>query len=130
MGVEPFLVASSLNVVIAQRLVRTNCSACLEEYSPTADALKAACLNSTEGAIFQRGRGCDACGNTGFRGRIGLFEILEVSPEIAKLIMGRVSRAEIYEKAREQGFTNITEDGISKALKGMTTIEEVLKYVA
>jgi type IV pilus assembly protein PilB len=130
MGVEPFLVASSLNVVIAQRLVRTNCTGCLEEYSPTADALRAASLNGTEGAIFKRGRGCDACGNTGFRGRIGLFEILEISPEIAKLIMGRVSSSEIYEKAKEQGFKNIMEDGISKALKGITTIEEVLKNVA
>lgn len=130
MGVEPFLVASSLNAVIAQRLVRTCCAQCREEYAPPDDILKAAGISDTEGMVFTRGSGCDACGSTGFRGRKGIFEILRISPGLSQLIMKKASRSEIYEKARAEGFKNMMEDGIAKALKGITTVEEVMKNVS
>ncbi len=130
MGVEPFLVSSALNTVLAQRLVRVNCTNCGEEYEPRDQVLIAAGITSTEGFRFFRGAGCDQCGQTGFRGSFGVFEALRITPEISQMIMDRESSHAILELAREQGFSSLKEDGISKAKKGLTTVEEVMRVGA
>jgi type IV pilus assembly protein PilB len=130
MGVEPFLVSSALNTVIAQRLIRLNCTKCGEEYEPREEVLRASGITSTEGFRSIRGAGCDQCGQTGFRGSLGVFEALRITPEISQMIMDRESSHAILELAREQGFSSLKDDGISKAKKGLTTVEEVMRVGA
>ncbi len=128
MGQEPFLVASSLRAVIGQALLRVNCTACREEYRPPAEILQRAGL--TPGGShgpFLRGKGCGQCGHTGFRGRIGVYEMMEVTPEISRLVMKRANSQELLEAAMAGGMTSMRQDGIAKALRGMTTLEEVVQ---
>ncbi len=130
MGIEPFLVASSLNAVIAQRLLRLTCNNCREPYTPEEDVIVAAGIEDLSGYRFERGAGCEACGNTGYRGRIGVFEILRVTSEVAKMIMDRKPSHEIVAQAKEEGFITMKEDGLKKVKAGLTTVEEVMRTVA
>lgn len=132
MGAEGFLVATTVNLVIAQRLVRKICPACIEAFEPTDDVITY--LTSHLGVPevpkkYYRGRGCSECGNKGYRGRVGIYEGLEVNEEIRTLIMKRVSGDEILKAAVKNGMIPLLRDGISKASGGMTTIEEVLRVV-
>ncbi len=124
-GIEPFLISSSLAGVLAQRLVRTICPACKERYSPDEDALKEAGLPA--GTVAYRGKGCPACMNTGFMGRIGIFELLSVHEQIRKMVDARNSADEIRRAARELGMKTLREDGIDKVLAGVTTLAEVMR---
>lgn len=125
MGVEPFLISSSLIGVIAQRLVRTICERCRERYVPDKETLEYLALDGkTE---FFRGKGCPKCKGTGLRGRTGIFELFLINEEIRKMIDARSSADEIKKKAIALGMRTLRDDGIIKAKEGLITIEEVLR---
>ena len=128
MGIEPFLIASSLEGVIAQRLVRRICENCKEEYEPTEEELRELGIGDYTGA-FYRGRGCEECLGTGYRGRIGIFEVLELDEELKKLVAETQDATEIREFARGRGFRTMIEDGIEKVKAGITTSSEVISAV-
>lgn len=132
MGAEGFLVASTVQLVIAQRLVRKICTTCIEAYKPS-DELVVYLRNYLKGqeisGNFYRGKGCPECNNKGYKGRVGIFEILEVNEAIRQLIIRRVSSEEIANAAIEHGMIPLTQDGINKASGGITTLEEVLRVV-
>jgi type IV pilus assembly protein PilB len=130
MGTEPFLVAASLEGVLAQRLVRTICKDCRTPYEPNEMILNQLGLSAHElgEKNFFTGRGCDTCGDSGLRGRRGLFELLDVTDPIRELITDRAPTVVIKQKAIEMGMTTLREDGLRNIYDGITTIEEVLKY--
>ena len=125
MEIEPFLIASALEGVIAQRLVRKICPHCRVEYKPSPEELKE--LGLPEGDYtFYRGKGCPQCLGTGYKGRIAIFEVLELNEELKKLITKTQDANEIRKKASEFGFKTMLQDGVEKISKGITTPEEVL----
>jgi len=125
MGVEPFLVASSLIGVLAQRLVRTICPKCPEDYVPTAEELRGIGLDTTRVKLLKRGRGCLHCQQSGYRGRTGIYELMLVDDEVRKLILSNVDSGTLKAKAREKGMITLLEDGAEKVLAGITTCEEI-----
>ncbi|MBI24846.1 MAG: pilus assembly protein PilB [Roseibacillus sp.] len=130
MGTEPFLVAASLEGVLAQRLVRTICKDCRDSYEPNEAILNQLDLSAHElgDKHFYTGRGCDICSQSGLRGRCGLFELLNVSDPIREMITDRAPTVALKQKAIELGMTTLREDGLRNIYEGTTTIEEVLKY--
>ncbi|PIR53178.1 hypothetical protein COU76_02555, partial [Candidatus Peregrinibacteria bacterium CG10_big_fil_rev_8_21_14_0_10_49_10] len=135
MGLEPFLLASTLEVVIGQRLVRRICPYCRYSYSVTGQEARTFFAGAEK--FFQRGsttlykgKGCDSCGNTGYRGRIGIHELLIVTPEIEELIIKQSTSTDINLLARKQGMKLMFEDGFAKVMAGMTTIEELIRVAA
>ncbi|MDQ7038606.1 MAG: GspE/PulE family protein [Aquificota bacterium] len=128
MGIEPFLIASSLEGIIAQRLVRRICESCKEPYTPTEEELKELGLEGFSG-VFYRGRGCERCLGTGYRGRIGIFEVLELDEDLKKLITKTQDANDIRKTARQKGFRTMIEDGIEKVVSGITTSSEVISVV-
>ena len=128
-GVKPFLVASSVRAIIAQRLVRTVCEHCREEHKPTANELLllGAAAEQFAGVQLYRGRGCNKCALTGYSGRAGIFEILIINDEIQRMIFGKISSIEIRQKARELGMRTLREDGLRKVVIWTTTLDEVLR---
>ncbi len=130
MGTEPFLVAASLEGVLAQRLVRTICSDCRTPYDPNESVLNQLNLSAHElgDKEFYTGTGCPKCSNSGYRGRQGLFELLDINDPIRDLIIDRAPSVVIKQKAIEMGMTTLREDGLRNIYAGKTTIEEVLKY--
>ena len=136
MGIEPFLVSSSINIIIAQRLVRKICMKCRESYEitraeleklPLPKGLIERFLNNKERVRVYRGRGCKACIDTGYSGRIGIFEVLEMEENIREFVMEKANADQIQKQAIRDGMTTILEDGIKKVLSGMTTIEEIIR---
>lgn len=128
MGIEPFLICSALTMSVAQRLMRRVCPDCVEAFRPTSDMLKGLGLNgSGKDILFYRGKGCAKCKRTGYFGRTGIFEILEVNQRIKDLILQRALPETIYRLAIEQGMTSLREAAVSKVLNGITTFEEVLR---
>ncbi len=125
MGIEPFLIASSLEGVIAQRLVRRICENCKEPYQPTEEELRELGIEDYEGP-FYRGRGCENCLGTGYRGRIGIFEVLELDDQLKTLITKTQDANEIKKLARTKGYKTMLEDGIRKVKEGITTSNEVI----
>ncbi|WP_018968688.1 GspE/PulE family protein [Rubritalea marina] len=130
MGVEPFLVAASLEGVLAQRLVRTICSSCRSPYDPNEAILTQLGVSPHElgDKEFYTGRGCDVCGGSGYKGRQGLFELLDITEPIGELITDRAPTVVLKQKAIELGMRTLREDGLANIYNGKTTIEEVLKY--
>ncbi len=136
MGIEPFLLASTLEIIVAQRLARRICSQC--RFSYTISSEEAGTLfkgadryfSGEEHVHFYRGKGCESCGNTGYRGRIGVYELLIVNKEIEDLIIARASSAQILDQAREQGMELLFDDGLDKVKAGLTTMEELLRIAA
>jgi type IV pilus assembly protein PilB len=130
MGCEPFLVAASLEGVLAQRLVRTICKDCKSPYEPNEAILSQLGVSAHElgDKQFFTGAGCDACGQTGYRGRRGLYELLNITDPIRELITARAPTVVIKQKAVELGMNTLREDGLRNIYLGNTTIEEVLKY--
>jgi general secretion pathway protein E/type IV pilus assembly protein PilB len=126
MGVEPFLVSSAISGVLAQRLVRRTCKACKEEYTPDPRELPSD-LKLEPGQKLTRGRGCRECRNSGYRGRLGIFEFLLINDELRDLIVQRRSATDILSVARKQGLKLMRDDGWTKVIKGMTTVEEVVR---
>ncbi|MCI0538984.1 MAG: GspE/PulE family protein [Verrucomicrobiales bacterium] len=131
MGVEAFLISSSLEGVLAQRLVRRICPLCREEWSvpPTVRQKLQALGTEQINAQYYRGTGCEECRGTGYRGRIGVFELLAINPELRELILQRRSSAEIKAAARKS-MTTMQEDAVRKAAAGITTLEEILRAVS
>ncbi len=127
-GVKKFLVASSVRAIMAQRLVRKICSACPEPYEPTEKELRALNLkpDQIEGANFRKGHGCDKCRGTGYKGRMGIFEICVLDDEIRRMVNEGMSVTAIRQRARDLGMRTLREDGIRKVLGGMTTPDEVI----
>ncbi|MBT4366954.1 hypothetical protein HOD24_01030, partial [Candidatus Peregrinibacteria bacterium] len=136
MGVEPFLLASTLEVIIGQRLVRRICPQCRYSYSlksSEASELFAGAKNFFKGkgpSTLYKGKGCETCGGTGYMGRIGIHELLVVTPEIEELIISEATSTEINNLARKQGMKLMFEDGFVKVLAGLTTIEELTRVAA
>ncbi len=128
-GVKPFLVASSIRAVLAQRLVRNVCEHCREEHKPTATELKllGAAAVQFAGIQLYRGRGCNKCSLTGYSGRAGIFEIFVINDEIQRMIFEKISAVEIRQRARELGMRTLREDGLRKVVMGVTTLDEVLR---
>ena len=126
MGMEPFLIASSIVGIMAQRLIRLICKDCKEMYEPVEEILEQLGIKRGE-QKFYRGKGCKECNNTGYKGRFALFEILTVTPKIKKLIIDRAESNIILKAAREEGMLTLYEDALQKAYQGRTTIEEVLR---
>ena len=125
MGIEPGLLGSTITCLIAQRLVRRVCPDCRETYMATAEEMAEVDLPGERGRILARGRGCTACGDTGYRGRVGLFEVLAMSEPIRALIAERASTATIQRQAVEEGMRTLRQDGIRLCLEGVTTTEEI-----
>lgn len=129
MGIEPFLVSSSVEAIIAQRLVRLVCPACAEEYQPDDEYLETIGFpREGDGPVrLRRGRGCDECRGTGFFGRQAIYEILLMTEPIRQLVLERASASQIKRKAIEMGMLTLRDAGWEKVLQGKTTIEEVLR---
>lgn len=128
MGQEPFLVASSIRAIVGQTLLRTNCAHCKVAYSPSSETIDRAGLSpELANGTFFKGEGCEQCGGTGFRGRVGAFEILEVTPTITRLVMERANSQDLLAAARGEGMTVMREDAVAKAMRGLTTLEEAVR---
>ena len=129
MGVEPFLIASSLALVVAQRLVRRVCADCAAPYVPSPRTLEQLGMVGAdiEGRVLMRGSGCDACGSTGYRGRRAIFEVMPVDARLRAVLTASPSETAIRKAARAAGSLSLRADGIAKALHGETTLEEVLR---
>ena len=128
MGVEPYLVALALFLVVGQRLVRVPCRECAEPYTPDEATLAALEINVAEvGTGALRGTGCAACGHTGYLGRHGLFEVLDVTTAIRHALLGRPDEAMLTELAAAAGFSSMRSEGLAMAGRGATTYEEVLR---
>jgi type IV pilus assembly protein PilB len=130
MGVKPFLVASSIQAIMAQRLIRIICQEC-KEIDPSPDRFTLKLLGITDddlaGQHVYRGRGCNRCNNTGYRGRKGIFEMMEMNSEVRELAFHRAQTSQIRKAARAAGMKNLLEDGKKKILRGMTTPDEVVR---
>jgi type IV pilus assembly protein PilB len=129
MGIEPFLVASSLNLVCAQRLVRRVCSNCKVDDPVPLPALEQVGFSAADAADVKpvKGTGCDKCNKTGYKGRVGLFEVMEITDELRELILVGASSLELRRKAIEEGMVTLRGSGLMKIKEGVTTIEEVLR---
>jgi type IV pilus assembly protein PilB len=132
MGIEPFNVASAVNLIVAQRLVRRICSECKaeHEYSPEELAVLGMKPDQAKGITFYKGTGCDTCGDTGYKGRAGLYEVMALTPELRRMILRGCSTAELTDQAVEDGMLTLRMDGMVKIKKGVTTLEEIVKETA
>jgi type IV pilus assembly protein PilB len=127
-GVPPFLIASSVIAIMAQRLVRLNCTKCKEPYEPSLGQIKAAGISDEllAKASFMKGRGCSHCRQSGYRGRQAIFELMRMTSQLRELTFAQAPTQELRRKARETGMRTLLQDGVSKAVKGITTLDEVL----
>ena len=132
MGIEPFNVASAVNLIVAQRLIRRICKDCKAEHEYTSDELAALGMTDAELAeiTFYKGTGCSSCGDTGYRGRAGLYEVMTLTPALRRMILQGGSADELKETAIEEGMLTLRMDGIMKLRKGITTLEEIVKETA
>jgi len=132
MGVEPFLTGSAVSAVLAQRLARKLCSHCCEMYTPTTDDLIKARISpevaaAADGAVLYRKKGCPRCGQTGYKGRIGVFQLLVMSENLESLAARKASREELERAAIEEGMRTMWDDGLAKVAAGLTSIEELAR---
>jgi general secretion pathway protein E len=131
MGVEPFLISSSVLAMMAQRLVRVLCQHCKEPDEVNLEALKEVGITQelldAHGGQVYRGRGCEACRSTGYRGRMGIYELLPIDDPIRSLIMQQANAHTIKAEAMERGLKTLLQDGALKVLQGLTTVDELLR---
>jgi type IV pilus assembly protein PilB len=129
MGIEPFLVASSLNLVCAQRLVRRICKHCSEPHPTPAPALVQAGFSADDAkaVVPNKGKGCEKCNGTGYKGRVGLYEVMEISDELRELILVGASALELRRKAVDEGMITLRNSGLRKVKEGVTTVDEVVR---
>jgi type II secretory ATPase GspE/PulE/Tfp pilus assembly ATPase PilB-like protein/ActR/RegA family two-component response regulator len=128
LGVDPVVISGSLTLVVAQRLARRICSQCKESYAPDAAILKKLRIDKPD-VVFYRGRGCSNCGQTGYAGRLGIYEMLRVSTMVKDLIRQKAGEGALRRAAAQAGTTTLLEDGIAKVLSGATTPEELLRVI-
>jgi type II secretory ATPase GspE/PulE/Tfp pilus assembly ATPase PilB-like protein len=129
MGVEPYLVSATVLGIVAQRLVRVVCDGCAEEYRPPADAIAEFGRPPTDvpRPRFRRGRGCEACAGTGYRGRTGIYELMQLTDELRGRIVARAPLAELRALAERDGLVSLRAAGWAKACAGITSVDEVLR---
>ena len=130
MGVEPFLTGSAVSAVLAQRLARKLCSHCCEMYNPSSDELlrnrvSPEVMAASDGMAFYRKKGCPRCGQTGYKGRIGIYQLLVMTEDIESLAVKRATREDLEAKATEQGMRSLWDDGLAKVVSGVTSLEEL-----
>jgi type IV pilus assembly protein PilB len=135
MGVEPFVTASALSAVLAQRLARRLCTHCCEMYRPSVEELQQARISresaaAADGAVFYRKRGCPRCAHTGYRGRVGIFQLLRMSDELESLAVRKASREELERAAMTDGMRSLWADGLEKVMSGLTSLEELARVVS
>ena len=135
MGVEPFLTGAAVSAVLAQRLARKLCTHCCEAYQPTAAELNEIRMSpdrqgALDGTVFYRKKGCPRCNHTGYRGRVGVFQFLRMSEEIAALAVQHASRDDIAKAAAENGMRSMWDDGLEKVASGLTSIEELARILS
>jgi type IV pilus assembly protein PilB len=128
LGVKPLLVTSATNLIIAQRLARRVCMNCREPYAPSPDALRKLRITA-DGHEFQHGKGCVLCGQTGYAGRVGIFEILRLTPRLKELVSRHATEPEMTAAAVAAGTQLLMTDAVSKVLQGLTTVEEILRII-
>jgi type IV pilus assembly protein PilB len=133
MGVEPFLTGSAVSAVLAQRLARKLCANCREMYTPSAAELTKARISAdlaqSSEIVLYRKRGCSRCGNTGYKGRLGIFQLLIMSETIERLAVERASHDQIERAAIQEGMRTMWDDGLSKVMAGVTSLEELARVV-
>jgi type IV pilus assembly protein PilB len=129
MGIEPFNVASAVNLIVAQRLVRRICKECKQQHEYTAEEMHAFGIDKKEGP-FSKGAGCDTCAGTGYRGRQGLYEVMALTSPLRREILKGASTEELRDLAVKEGMLTLRMDGMMKVKKGITTLEEVVKETA
>lgn len=129
MGIERYLLASALNLIIAQRLVRKICENCKEPVKLSEQVIERLRFDKDKirDAVFYQGRGCSACGGTGYHGRLPIFEFLKVDSDISDRIVAGNSEAQIRAASREKGYGGLLESGANKVLAGLTTAQEILR---
>jgi type IV pilus assembly protein PilB len=127
MNVEPYLLSSAINGVVAQRLARTICPNCATKYYPAENVLADAGFSEKAGRVFRKGAGCEQCHDSGFRGRVGIYEIMEITPQLRRMIHHAAASHELREKLKEQGGLTLREEGVLVALRGETSLEEILR---
>jgi type II secretory ATPase GspE/PulE/Tfp pilus assembly ATPase PilB-like protein len=127
MNIEPYLLSSALNGVVAQRLTRTVCPSCATKYFPVEHVLRDAGLEDMTGRTFQKGLGCQQCHDTGFKGRLGIYEVMEITPELRRLVHHSSPTHELRARVRQQGMLTLREEGVVLALDGKTSLEEILR---
>ncbi|HEX4131641.1 MAG TPA: ATPase, T2SS/T4P/T4SS family [Pirellulales bacterium] len=129
MGVPPFLITATVEAILAQRLVRRICTKCREETVPTSDMLTELQLTpqDIEGKNFYRGRGCEVCNNTGYKARLGLFELMIINDELRDMIMRNASTDDVRQRARAYGMVSLRDAGMEAVYNGLTTVEEVIR---
>ena len=128
-GIQPFLVASSVLAIMAQRLVRKVCPKCRVRYDPPAHILSGLGLRPevAKKANFMKGKGCSYCNKKGYRGRMGIYELMIMTPQVREMAFKGESTQNVRKMARKQGMRTLFEDGIVKAIRGITTVDEVLR---
>jgi type IV pilus assembly protein PilB len=132
MGVEPFLTGSAVSAVLAQRLARKLCTHCCEMYTPTTDEMIKARVSpevaaAADGVVFYRKKGCPRCGQTGYKGRIGVYQLLVMSENLETLAASKASREELERAAIEEGMRTLWDDGLAKVAAGLTSLEELAR---
>jgi type IV pilus assembly protein PilB len=129
MGIEPFLVATSVNLIVAQRLIRRVCEKCKQVEEVPLQALLNVGFSESEAPNVQlyRGRGCEECNQRGFKGRVGIYEVMVISEDIRELILSGASAVELRRKALEEGMIGLRQSGLQKIRDGITTIDEVVR---
>lgn len=130
MGIEPFLTASAVSGVLAQRLVRRLCPKCKEKFTPDDLMLRSINVKMNASHMFYRAKGCPHCNQKGYKGRLAIYELLTVNEDIKRLTMERASSSKVKEAAIENGMRTLRQDGISKVLQGLTTVEEVVRVTS
>jgi type II secretory ATPase GspE/PulE/Tfp pilus assembly ATPase PilB-like protein len=135
MGVEPFLTASAISAVLAQRLARKLCTSCCQEYQPGEADLRAARVpehefdDYMENSSFRRAAGCPRCSNTGYRGRVGIFQLLRMNDDLESLVASGATRDMLEQAAYEGGMRPLWEDGLAKVREGVTSVEELARVL-
>jgi type IV pilus assembly protein PilB len=132
MGVEPFLTGAAVTGVLAQRLARRLCSNCAEMYQPSADDMIKARVSpdvaaASDGMVFYRKRGCPRCGQTGYKGRIGIYQLMVMTEELQTLAAQKATREDLERAALEVGMRSLWDDGLAKVAAGLTTVEELAR---
>jgi type IV pilus assembly protein PilB len=129
MGIPPFLITATVEGILAQRLVRRVCPACKEPATPTSEMMADLDLTPADiaGKTFYRGRGCDTCNNSGYKGRVGLFELMIMNDDLRDMVMRGASTDELREKARSHGMSTLRDNGMKAAFEGTTTLEEIIR---
>jgi type II secretory ATPase GspE/PulE/Tfp pilus assembly ATPase PilB-like protein len=127
MGIEPYLLSGALIGVIAQRLARTICPACATKYFPTEHELEQLGLSDKAGRPFRKGSGCQQCHDTGFKGRLGIYEVMEVTPEVRRLIHRGAATHELRDQLKKLRFSSLRDEGVALTMDGKTSPDEVLR---